>query len=76
MIREQNNNPAINRYLELETKTLLQTAPRDADKLKAPLQVKERQNEEATHIEDTERLVTERLKCSRLYSSTWYIEEE
>ena len=57
MIREQ-NNPAIKRHLELEIKTL-KTAPRDAEKLKALLKVKERQKEEAMHIEDTERLVTE-----------------
>jgi hypothetical protein len=51
-------NPAIKRHLELEIKTL-QNAPRDADRLKALLQVKERQKEEAMHMEDTERLVTE-----------------
>ena len=52
-------NPAIKRHLELEIKTL-QNAPRDADKLRRLLDVKQRQNEqEATHIEDTQRLVTE-----------------
>jgi hypothetical protein len=35
MIGEQNNNPAANRHLELEIKALLQTAPRDVDKLEA-----------------------------------------
>jgi hypothetical protein len=51
-------NPAINRHLELEIKTL-QNASRDEEKLEALLKVKERQKEEAMHIEDTERLVTE-----------------
>ena len=37
---------------------------RDADKLMQLLQVKQRQKkEEADHIEYTQRLVTERLKC-------------
>jgi hypothetical protein len=52
-------NPAMKRHLELEIKTL-QNAPRDADKLEQLLKVKQRQKEEeAMHIEDTERLVTE-----------------
>jgi hypothetical protein len=56
-------NPAIKKHLELEIKTL-QNAPRDADKLRRLLEVKQRQKkEEADHIEDTQRLVTERLKC-------------
>jgi hypothetical protein len=60
-------NPAIRRHLELEIKTL-QTAPRDPDKLQRLLKIKERQNEEAMYMEDTQhRLVTERLKCSKLY---------
>jgi hypothetical protein len=46
------------RHLELEIKTL-QNAPRDADKLRKLLKVKQRQKEEADHIEDTQRLVTE-----------------
>ena len=46
------------RHLESEIKTL-QNAPRDPDKLKRLLEVKQRQNEEAMHIEDTQRLVTE-----------------
>jgi hypothetical protein len=46
------------RHLELEIKTL-QNAPRDPDKLRRLLKGKQRQNEEATHIEDTQRLVTE-----------------
>jgi hypothetical protein len=46
------------RHLELEIKTL-QNAPRDADKLRRLLKVKQRQKEEADHIEATQRLVTE-----------------
>jgi methyl coenzyme M reductase beta subunit len=57
MIRQQ-NNPATNRHFELEIKTL-QNAPRDADKLERLLKVKERQKDEARHMEDTQRLVTE-----------------
>jgi hypothetical protein len=37
-------NPVMKRYLELEIKTL-QNAPRDADKLRRLLQVKQRQKE-------------------------------
>jgi hypothetical protein len=51
-------NPVMKRHLELEIKTL-QNAPRDADKLKRLLEIKQRQKEEADHIEDTQRLVTE-----------------
>jgi hypothetical protein len=51
-------NPVMKRHLELEIRTL-QNAPRDAAKLRKLLEVKQRQKEEAMHIEDTERLVTE-----------------
>jgi hypothetical protein len=51
-------NPATKRHLELQIKTL-QNAPRDPDKLERLLKTKRRQKEEADHIEDTERLVTE-----------------
>jgi hypothetical protein len=53
-------SPPMKRHLELQIKTL-QEAPRDAEKLKRLLQVKQRQKEEeeAMHIEDTQRLVTE-----------------
>jgi hypothetical protein len=51
-------NPAMKRYFELEIRTL-QNAPRDAAKLRRVLEVKRRQKEEAMHIEDTQRLVTE-----------------
>jgi hypothetical protein len=43
-------NPAMKRHFELEIETL-QNAPRDEDKLRELLK--------ATHIEDTQRLVTE-----------------
>lgn len=36
----------------------LQNAPRDADKLRELLKLQEKENEQATHIEDTQRLVT------------------
>ena len=51
-------NPVMKRHLELEIKTL-QNAPRDAVKLRRLLELKQRQKDEAMHIEDTERLVTE-----------------
>jgi hypothetical protein len=46
------------RHLELEIKTL-QNAPRDEGKLRKLLKLKERQNEQVTHIEGSQRLVTE-----------------
>jgi hypothetical protein len=52
-------NPAIKSHCELEIKTL-QEAPRDADKLRALLQIKERQHQKiTTHMEDIETLFTE-----------------
>jgi hypothetical protein len=51
-------SPPIKKHLELEIKTL-QNAPRDAEKLEKLLKIKQRQKEEAMHIEDTQRLVTE-----------------
>jgi hypothetical protein len=51
-------NPVMKRHLELDIKAL-QNAPRDPDKLERLLKVKQRQKEEAMHIEDTQRLVTE-----------------
>ena len=51
-------NPATKRHFELGIETL-QNAPRDEAKLKELLKLKEKENEEATHIEDTQRLVTE-----------------
>jgi hypothetical protein len=44
--------------LELQIK-ILQNASRDADKLELLLKVKEREKQEAMHIEDTPRLVME-----------------
>jgi hypothetical protein len=46
------------RHLELEIKTL-QNTPRDEGKLRKLLKLKERQNEQVTHIEGSQRLVTE-----------------
>jgi hypothetical protein len=51
-------NSIIKRHLELEIKTL-QNAPRDAAKLRRLLELKQRQKDEAMHIGDTQRLVTE-----------------
>ena len=51
-------NPIMKKHLELEIKTL-QNAPRDADKLRRLLEIKQRQKDEAEHIEDTQRLVAE-----------------
>jgi hypothetical protein len=51
-------NPIMKRHLELEIRTL-QNAPRDADKLRRLLEVKQRQKEQADHIKDTQRLVSE-----------------
>ena len=44
----------IKRHLELEIKTL-QNTPRDASKLRRILEIKQRQKDEADHIEDTQR---------------------
>jgi hypothetical protein len=52
-------NPVIKKHFKLQIKTLLQNAPRDADKLEWLLKIKERQNEEARHIEETQWLATE-----------------
>jgi hypothetical protein len=57
MINEQ-NNLIINEHFKFQIKTL-ENAPRDPDKLEQLLKIKERQNEEARHIEETQRLVTE-----------------
>ena len=66
MINEQLNSPPVNEHFKLQIKTL-QNAPRDPDKLERLLKVKQRQEEEAIPIEDTQRLVTEISKCSTLY---------
>ena len=59
-------SPPMKEHLKLEIK-ILQNAPRDADKLRKLLQVKQRQKEETMYLGDTQWLVTEGLKCSRLY---------
>jgi hypothetical protein len=51
-------SPPMKKHLQLEIKTL-ENAPRDADKLRKLLQVKQRQKDEAMHMEDTQRLATE-----------------
>jgi hypothetical protein len=51
-------SPPLKKHLELEIQTL-QNAPIDADKLERLLKAKRRQKEEAMHVEDTQRLVTE-----------------
>jgi hypothetical protein len=49
-------NPAMKRHFESGIE-ILQNTPRDAAKLRRLLEIKQRQKEEATHIEDTQRLV-------------------
>jgi hypothetical protein len=58
MINEQLNSPPVNEHFKLQIKTL-QNAPRDPEKLEQLLKARERQKEEAMHIEDTQTLVTE-----------------
>jgi hypothetical protein len=58
-------NPVMKRRLELQIKTL-QNAPRDSDKLEQLLKVKERQKEEAIHMDDTQRLVTEEIEMLKV----------
>jgi methyl coenzyme M reductase beta subunit len=55
-------NPAVKKHFDLQIKTL-QNAPRDADKLERLLKVKEREKKEAMFMEDTQRLVIQKLKC-------------
>jgi hypothetical protein len=62
MINEQNNNRPVNEHFKLQINTLQNAPRRDADKLERPLRLKERQKDEATHMEDTQqRLVTEEI---------------
>jgi hypothetical protein len=51
-------NPATRKYCELKIK-ILQDSPKDPDKLRELLKVKERQYEKATLAEDIQSLVTE-----------------
>lgn len=58
-MKEKENSEAIDKHFELQIQ-MLQNAPRVADKLKAFLKSKQRQKEEqAMHIEDIRRLVTQ-----------------
>jgi hypothetical protein len=52
------NNPVTENHFELQIKTLKE-APRDPDKLRELLKVKQKGYEKATDSEDIERLVTE-----------------
>ena len=62
-------SPPMKKHLELEIK-ILQNAPRDADTLRKLLQVKQKQKEEeAMHIEDTQRLVTEEIEMLKVVYS-------
>jgi demethoxyubiquinone hydroxylase (CLK1/Coq7/Cat5 family) len=47
-------NEIIKKHLELEIRTL-QNAPKDAAKLRRLLEIKQRQKDEADHIENTQR---------------------
>jgi Mg2+ and Co2+ transporter CorA len=58
-------SPPLKRHLELRIK-ILQNAPRDADKLRKLQKIKQRQKEEAMHIEDTQRLVTEEIEMLKV----------
>jgi methyl coenzyme M reductase beta subunit len=58
-------SPPLKKHLELEIK-ILENAPRDADKLRRLLQIKQRQKEGADHIEDTKRLVTEEIEMLKV----------
>jgi hypothetical protein len=64
MISEQ-NNPIINKHFELQIKTHLQNALRDAGKLERLLRAKERRKEEAMYIDDQQatnkQLIKDRL---------------
>jgi hypothetical protein len=51
-------NHAIKRHFKLQIKTLLQNAPRNADRFERLLRLKEREKEEAMHIEDTHKKVS------------------
>jgi hypothetical protein len=57
-IDEEHNSSVVNRDFKLKIKTL-ENAPRDPDKLQRLLQSKEREKDQAMHIKDIERLVTE-----------------
>jgi hypothetical protein len=58
MIDEEHNSSVVKRDFKLKNRTL-GIAPRDPDKLKRLLKLKERDKDDAMHIKDIERLVTE-----------------
>jgi hypothetical protein len=58
--------PPLKGHLEVEKKTL-ENAPRQADKLRRLLQIKQRQKEEAMGIEDRQGVVTEEIEMLKLY---------
>jgi uncharacterized protein YdbL (DUF1318 family) len=58
--------PLLKGHLEVEIKTL-ENAPRQADKLRRLLQIKQRQKEEAMDIEDRQGVVTEEIEMLKLY---------
>jgi hypothetical protein len=58
-------NPTRKKYYELQIKTL-QNAPRDVKKLEQLLKVKHRQKDEAMHMEDMQRLVTEEIEMLKV----------
>jgi hypothetical protein len=63
----QQNNPSTNKDPELQIK-MLQNEPIDEDKLEVLLRAKEREKQEAMHIEDTHtgRLVTEEIEMLKV----------
>jgi hypothetical protein len=63
MIGEQNNNSDVHKHFGLQIRTL-QNAPRTVlnNRLQALLRLREREKEGTADMEDTQRLVTERLK--------------
>jgi hypothetical protein len=67
-------NPVIKKDYELQIKTL-QNAPRGLNKLERLLKIKQKQKEEAMHIEDTERLVTE-IEMLQVVFCIWCAEIE
>jgi hypothetical protein len=69
IISQQQNSSVVKRDFKLKIKTL-QNAPRDLDKLQRLLQSKEREKEEAIHIKDKERRVTE-IEMLRVVFCIW-----
>ncbi len=64
-------NPAMKRHFELEIE-MLQNAPKDEDKLRELLKLKKRQDEqEATRVEETQRLVSNIFRSRERFASRW-----